>query len=89
EINFNCYYFEANKIITINNWGFDLPTFLYGSQIDTYNLNILKDVYKVEGIEYKIIGTLKDEEYNSIIKCFLKSKAVKNKYKRIFSNLID
>lgn len=87
EININCYHFEANKIITTNNWAFELPTFVYGSQIDTYELHILKDVYRVEGTEYEIIGTLKQDEYKSIIKCFAESKSVKNKYRRIFQTM--
>lgn len=89
EINFNCYHFEANKIITTNNWGFELPTFIYGNQIDTYELPILKDVYRVEGIEYEIIGMLKKEEYKNIIECFLKSKVVKIKYKDVFKKIIE
>lgn len=89
EIGFNCYHFEAGKIITTNNRSFLLPTFVYGNQIDIYNPDILKDVYKVEGIEYEIIGTLKKEEFKNMIKCFARSKAVKNKFKRIFQKMCD
>jgi len=89
DINVNCYHFEANKSITTNDWSFDLPTFVYGSQIDTYDLAMLKDTYKVEGIEYEIIGTLKKEEFTGIVECFIKSKSVKNKFKRILQTLID
>lgn len=83
EINFNCYHFEANRVITTNNWGFDQPTFVYGGQVDNYVLTILKDVYQVEGIEYHIIGTLKKEEYKKLIECFINSSSVKRKFKAI------
>ena len=73
EANFNCYHFEANKVIATNGWGFKLPTFVYGSQIDNYELSILKDDYQLESAEYEIIGMLKREEFKKLIDCFLNS----------------
>lgn len=89
EINFNCYHFAAGKIITTNSWSFSKPTFMYGSQIDTFEQSILKSVYQVEGTEYEKIGVLKKEEFRNIIECFSKSKTVKMKFKRIFEKLLN
>ena len=88
SINFNCYHFEAEKAIATNGWGFDLPTFMYGSQVDFYDLEILKDVYKVEGTEYEILGILKKSEFLNIIKCFSKSKSVKFKFRNVFEKML-
>ncbi len=89
DINFNCYHFEAGKAVTTNNWAFELPTFIYGTQIDAYELSILKDVYRVEGVEYEKIGILKKEEYKNVIECFSKSKTVRIKFKKIFVSLLN
>ena len=89
SINFNCYHFEAGKSITTNNWAFELPTFIYGSQIDLYELSILKDVYQVEGVEFEKIGVLKKDEYKRIIQCFSKSKTVKIKFKKAFDIILN
>jgi hypothetical protein len=88
SMSINCYYFEQGKIITTNNWAFPLPTYAYGYQIDNYLISRLMDVYKVEGAEYDVIGILKKDEFNKILKCFSTSKSVKHKYKKILSKLI-
>lgn len=88
SINLCCYYFEPGRAITTNNFSFELPTFIYGSQIDNYNQAILKDVYRVEGTEYVNIGMLKREEYKNIIHCFAQSKTIKMKHKNIFKAIL-
>jgi hypothetical protein len=89
EINFNCYHFHAGIPITTNGWSFAEPTFVYGSQIDTYRLNLLKETYQVEGVEYEIIGTLKKDEFKRLIECFIKSGSVKRKYKLNLQKALD
>lgn len=88
DANFNCYYFEAKKTITNNGWHFELPTFVYGSQVDNYQLDILKDVYQVENVEYEIIGTLKKDEFKKLIECFVKSGSVKRKFKTSLQSVL-
>jgi hypothetical protein len=34
DANFNCYYFEAGKVITTNGWAFPKPTYSYANWID-------------------------------------------------------
>jgi hypothetical protein len=89
DINFNCYHFEAGRKVTTNNWSFDMPTFIYGSQIDSYELSILKEVYQVEGVEFEKIGILKKDEYKSILECFSKSRTVRIKFKKVFEKLLN
>lgn len=79
---FNCYVFEANKPIGKNNFSFPMTTYLYGDEVEDYQVELIEDVYKIEGIDYEIMDTLKTEEYNNIIDCLLKSGSVKRKIKK-------
>lgn len=83
---FNAYYCAPDVIVTIDGWSFPTHTFLYGLWVNTYPLKDLKETYQVEGVDYKIVGKLKAEELNSIIKCFLKARTLKNKVRRLLSN---
>lgn len=84
----NCYHFEANRIITTNNWSFSRPTFVYGAQVDMYDLSILNETYQVEGVEYEVVGVLKKEEFKNLLECFVKSGSVKRKFKAIIASLL-
>ncbi len=83
ELSINCYKFEAQRIITDNNWAFPIETFLYGQQIDLYESATLCDIYPLKGIDYNVLGKLSLQEYNSLIECLSTSDSVKNKFKRI------
>ncbi len=78
-----CYILLAGKVITKNNFYFDVETYLHGHWIDEYPLDILKETYQIEGLEYEIIGELVPEEFEKIIECFKNSSIVKRKYKRM------
>lgn len=62
-----------------------MDTFLYGQWLDEYDLENLKDKYQVEGIEYKIIGELLEDELQKVINCFTASAVVKRKFKRLLA----
>ena len=83
EIDFNCYSIPKFMEITENGKYFDLNTYIYGHEIDDYDIKLLNDVYRQEGIDYIIWGKMKINIYNEIIDCFKKSKSVKRKYKRM------
>jgi len=85
EGNINCYVFKSNQLITKNNWAFPKDTFLYGQWLDDYEIDILNDIYPVNGIDYKIIGQLMQEELKNVIHCFVNSSSVKRKFKRLLS----
>jgi hypothetical protein len=80
---FNCYCIEANKVIGENGFSFYRPTFLYGDQLEIYELEIFEDVYSIPGVDYEIQDLLLVNEYNAILNCFRNSKRVKNKLKRL------
>lgn len=85
EACFNCYIFEGKHIDTTNGWSFPLDTYVYGQQIDEYELSILKDIYPVQDLDFQIIGNLTAQEFTLLKDCFTKSSNVKRKYKRALS----
>ncbi len=52
ERRFNCYVFEPGRKICENDFSFELPTFIYGNQVEDYNIEILEEVYKIQGVDY-------------------------------------
>ena len=78
---YNCYIFEKNRKICENGFCFDLETFIYGDDLDTYELDIVEANYKL-GVSYKVEGVLTQDEYKNILDCFLNSRSVKNKIKK-------
>ncbi len=87
EGNFNCYHFAEGHPVTVNDWSFPKPTYIYANWIDTFSLGIFREVYVLEGIDYEIIGRLTPEEFNALIKCFLSASSIKRKYKRLLQKV--
>ncbi|WP_028787235.1 hypothetical protein [Terrimonas ferruginea] len=82
---FNCYTFEPGRVICDNGFFFDLPTFIYGNQVEDYDVEIFEEVYRIEGIDYEIKGTLNDDEFERITNCIKNSASTKRKIKRLLS----
>lgn len=81
---FNCYVFQPQKVICENGFSFDLPTYIYGNQIEDYNIEVLEDVYKIPGVDYEEKGILTQEEFSLILNCIKNSASIKRKIKRLF-----
>ena len=79
----NCYIFEASKPVTKDGWSFQFDTMLYGNWIDDFSIERLNSTYSINGVDYEIVGELKDSELAEIIKCFSTSSTVKRKYKKL------
>ncbi len=58
-----------------------MPTFIYGDQVEDYQLESLDASY-IENVDYRIIDVLIRNEFNAIINCFKNSNSVKFKIKR-------
>ena len=82
SINFNCYYFEKETIITDNGWGFPKDTHLYGDEINFFEKKRLDQIYKVEGVDYFVVGTMNEKEFSQMIECFKKSPVTKRIIRR-------
>jgi hypothetical protein len=80
---FNCYAFEAGRTITINGFSFPIATYIYGNEVETYEVDMLSSVYQVENIDYEIMGTLTDAEFSDLYNCLKNSSSVKRGIRRI------
>ncbi|AXY77462.1 hypothetical protein D3H65_27300 [Paraflavitalea soli] len=86
---YNAYVFDPGKIIGDAGFFFPdpRPTFIYGNEVDDFDVTTLESVYPIEGVDYEIKDTLKQDEYESLIKCLQASRSVKRKIKKLLSNL--
>lgn len=80
---FNCYVFEPGRSICENNFAFELPTFIYGNQVEDYDIEILEDVYMIKGVDYEEKGILTEPEFKAILECILNSSSTKRKIKKL------
>lgn len=80
---FNCYAFEAGREICENGFSFDLPTFIYGNQVEDYEIEIMEDVYSIPGVDYEEMGVLTENEFQAILDCIRNSSSTKRKIKRL------
>jgi hypothetical protein len=85
EACFNCYVFKGGFPVTTHNWAFPLDTFVYGQQIDEYEIATLQDIYPLQGLDYKILGRLKDAEFQQLKNCFVQSASVKRRFRRLLA----
>lgn len=83
EINLDCFIIKSNTEITECHKSFPFTTYIYGHQIDDYSIDILKENYQNEGIDYIIFGKMKIVLFDKLIACLKNSNSIKNKYKRI------
>lgn len=83
DININCFILPKDLVITECGKSFDFKTYLYGHQIDEYDIDLLEEIYPNEGSDYKIWGKFKSEIFSELINCFKNSKSVKRKFKKL------
>lgn len=85
----NVFVFKAGECIIDqngmkkNDFTFDVNTFIYGSNLDTYPINTFQQQISTEETNVTLIGKLSDELFASLRDCLKNSKMVKNKFKRI------
>ena len=80
---FNCYLFQAGKVICDNGFAFDQSTYVYGNEVEDYDVKILESVYLIENVDYEIAGTLIQSEYQALLSCLKESASVKRKIKKL------
>ena len=83
EIQFNCYFFEAHRAITDNDWGFPLDTYIYGPQVAKFNRKNFESIYALEDFDYELVGKLIESEFNAIINCIKNSRSVSRKIRKL------
>lgn len=85
EINLNCFIISPSQVVTESGKKFDFQTYIYGHQLDTYELSNMSEIYQLEDIDYQIFGKMKVDLFNDLLDCLKNSKSVKNKYLKILS----
>ncbi len=80
---FNCYIFQEKKPVCTNEFYFELNTYVYGNDVENYEAANLNKNHAIEGVDYEIMGKLKDNEYNDLYKCIKTSKSVKQRIKKL------
>ena len=78
---------SLKKSICTNDFSFDLPTFVYGDEIETYQAIIVESNY-ILNKSYAIHGELYEAECKKLIDCILKIHRLKNVFKEIYPNKI-
>lgn len=83
KINFNCFVISNNTEVTECGKKFDFKTYIYGHQIDDYDIPSLQEIYPNENTDYVVWGKMKAELFTSLLNCLKTSKSVKRKYRKI------
>lgn len=87
-INFNCYYFQAGKVVAFNenegaDFSFPRDTYVYGYRISLFDLNAF--ARQMSGgstiVSYK--GKLLADEYEKLKDCLRQSSSVKRAFRKL------
>lgn len=84
----NVFVFLAGENIAVSQPGgapfsFDVNTFIYGSDLDTYPVVTFHQQIVEKLVEVELVGRLSESYFTALKECMKNSKMVKNKYKRI------
>lgn len=85
--NFCCYVFRKDQVVCDNGFSFPVKTHVYGDQALEYSLQLLRETYRIEGVDYNICGRLTEEEYRDLYECIVSSPATKRKIVRLLKAL--
>lgn len=80
----SCFVISPNIPVTKCGKCLELPTFIYASQLDTYNVDELKSRYPIEKVDYEVYGEMNQRIFNSLILCLKNANTLKRKYKPLF-----
>ena len=83
DINLNCFVIPAERVVTSNGKSFPFKTHLYGHELDTYDQNLMKELYVIEGTDYVRWGQMLPELFSEILTCFKNSGSVKRGIKKL------
>jgi hypothetical protein len=84
----NVFVFPAGENVAVEQNGgapfsFDVNTFIYGADLDTYPVITFHQQMVEKFAEVEFIGRISESYFIALKECLKKSKMVKNKYKRI------
>lgn len=87
-INFNCYYFQANKVVAYDeaegsDFFFPRDTFVYGYRIALFDVDLFLQQMASNCTVVSVKGKLSVSEYRKVVDCLKQSASVKRKLKRL------
>lgn len=81
-----CYRIEPEKEILENsNFHFTFNTHIYGTNLKLYDIDYF-NLYPYEGVDYTILGKIKEEIFIELVNCLKDNNAVKYGYRRLLKN---
>lgn len=80
EMNFNCFVLPPHVTVTTCGKMFGKQTFIYGHQLEVYDIDSLKENYRLDKIDYQYWGQLKEALFSELIICLRQSKSVRKKF---------
>jgi hypothetical protein len=80
--NYSCYIFRKDIEVTACGFYFDFDTCVYSYQLNEFSKQMLSEIYKVEDVDFEVVGDLKKSEKINILKCFINSRYIKRKIKK-------
>ncbi|HEY9082891.1 MAG TPA: hypothetical protein VIN73_06135 [Vicingaceae bacterium] len=83
DIKINCFAICNKTVVTTCRKKFPIQTYIYGHKLEDYKMNMLLDVYRVDGVDYHFFGKMKPNLFNKLIKCLKQSSTIKMKYLRM------
>jgi len=81
--NFNCFVFLKDHPVTQCGKAFDFNTFVYASNLDTWEFDYLNSTYKIDGTDYLVFGQLQQEIFDDLIKCLTHAPCIKRGFRRM------
>ena len=85
DFNFNCYVIPNTVEVTECGKKFDLTTYIYGFDLDSFNKDLMCRTYPVEGTNYEVWGKMQAGIFQGLIHCLKHSNIVKKKYIRMLN----
>ncbi|MEG2121477.1 MAG: hypothetical protein RRZ64_05420 [Rikenellaceae bacterium] len=80
ERDINCYYFQANRVISDNGFSFPKDTFVYSQQVGVVSLTAFENTYNDTDCFVKCL--VDGGEFRAIKECLKHSNRIKNKIKQ-------
>ena len=71
----------TDDILENGEYPFYQATHIYAWNIDDYQIGYFS-IYPIPGVDYEIVGVIKQNVFDQLITCFAKSPAIKQKHKK-------
>jgi len=74
--------------ITDQGWSFPKNTFIYGKWVNDLDVSVLKEIYKIEHVDYEVVGKLSEKIYQELLECLSKDRSLNRMYQRMIGSWI-